>query len=478
MGSTPPPQGCVKGCGAGCVGVSFALEAGDGVHAGGLPGGLESEDEAGGDGGGEAAGDGDGGDQDAPLGEESADPPGGGEAERDAEDSPGPGQDDGFDEELAEDVALAGPEGAADGDFAAALGDGDEHDVHDADSPDDQRDAAHRAEQQGEDSHLRLHPGDEFLGGDDLEFQVRGAGGEVAVHGGGGIGVDHLRGGARDNHLDLGVGAHPQRGGEGDEDGAVGIDMVGEGVALGVGGEDPDDGEQPLPDFQHGADAGIGGGGLAHRDCGDRGAVGALAADRCGDLRPEDGEGPVGIEIGDEPAAFEGEGVEGGEGGGDALHLAVAGPFPAVAERVLAEAARGGGGEGVEGGQGQGRVQREGGLGGGEGFADHHEIGAERGKLLACLFPGDLAQGHHGDDGGDADHHADHAEAGAQPRLAEAVTGLAGIGPENRESADRHQRVAPDGDARSDRCPSWMRSWRGHWRAMSGSWVMMIAVRP
>ena len=45
-----------------------------------------------------------------------------------------------FDEELQQDVVAARAERLADADFAGALGDGDEHDVHDDDAADDQRD--------------------------------------------------------------------------------------------------------------------------------------------------------------------------------------------------------------------------------------------------------------------------------------------------------------------------------------------------
>ena len=86
---------------------------------------LEAEEEAGGGGGCEASGDRGSRDQEAPLGE-AADRPCRGE------DAAGEGEDERFDEELALDVAAPCAEGAADGDLAAALGDRDQHDVHDA----------------------------------------------------------------------------------------------------------------------------------------------------------------------------------------------------------------------------------------------------------------------------------------------------------------------------------------------------------
>ena len=47
---------------------------------------------------------------------------------------------DGFEEELQEDVSAAGADGHADADLAGPLGDADEHDVHDADAADEERD--------------------------------------------------------------------------------------------------------------------------------------------------------------------------------------------------------------------------------------------------------------------------------------------------------------------------------------------------
>ena len=55
------------------------------------------------------------------------------------------GERDGLDEELEQHLAGAGADGEADADLAGALGDGDEHDVHDADAADEQADAGHRA---------------------------------------------------------------------------------------------------------------------------------------------------------------------------------------------------------------------------------------------------------------------------------------------------------------------------------------------
>ena len=54
-------------------------------------------------------------------------------------------QQDGLEQELGEDRALGRTDRFADADLAGALGDGDEHDVHDADAADEERDRGHGA---------------------------------------------------------------------------------------------------------------------------------------------------------------------------------------------------------------------------------------------------------------------------------------------------------------------------------------------
>lgn len=61
-------------------------------------------------------------------------------AERDAHDTADETQDDGFEEELEENIAGRGTNGFADADFAGTFGNGDEHNVHDADAADNKRD--------------------------------------------------------------------------------------------------------------------------------------------------------------------------------------------------------------------------------------------------------------------------------------------------------------------------------------------------
>ncbi len=59
-------------------------------------------------------------------------------------------QDDRLDQELHEDVALAGADRHADADLARPLGDADEHDVHDADAADQEAYPRHAEEEGGE----------------------------------------------------------------------------------------------------------------------------------------------------------------------------------------------------------------------------------------------------------------------------------------------------------------------------------------
>ncbi len=60
---------------------------------------------------------------------------------------PNEADDDGLDEELQEDVLAARADGEPQADLAGALGDRDQHDVHDADAADEQRHAGDRRQQ-------------------------------------------------------------------------------------------------------------------------------------------------------------------------------------------------------------------------------------------------------------------------------------------------------------------------------------------
>ena len=72
------------------------------------------------------------------------------EADQDADQAADERQRQGLDEELAEDVAALGAERLADADLAGPLADRHQHDVHDPDAPDDQRDRGDAAQQQGQ----------------------------------------------------------------------------------------------------------------------------------------------------------------------------------------------------------------------------------------------------------------------------------------------------------------------------------------
>ena len=60
-------------------------------------------------------------------------------------------ENEGFKEELEHDVAGAGADGFADADFACALRNRDEHDIHDANATDDEGDASDEREHAGDD---------------------------------------------------------------------------------------------------------------------------------------------------------------------------------------------------------------------------------------------------------------------------------------------------------------------------------------
>jgi hypothetical protein len=52
-------------------------------------------------------------------------------------------------QKLSQDVHVPTPDGKPDSDLAGAFSDGHQHDIHDADPPNDQRYSRHRREQQG-----------------------------------------------------------------------------------------------------------------------------------------------------------------------------------------------------------------------------------------------------------------------------------------------------------------------------------------
>src|SRR5207249_8153913 len=71
------------------------------------------------------------------------------DAKRDAEQAAGGTERHSLNEKLQENVAPASADRHADADFASALGDADEHDVHNADAADEQRYAGDAGEQPG-----------------------------------------------------------------------------------------------------------------------------------------------------------------------------------------------------------------------------------------------------------------------------------------------------------------------------------------
>ena len=73
-----------------------------------------------------------------------------GEADDDADQPAEERQGQGLDQELGEDVAAARADRLADADLAGPLADRDQHDVHDPDAADDERDRGDPAEQQGQ----------------------------------------------------------------------------------------------------------------------------------------------------------------------------------------------------------------------------------------------------------------------------------------------------------------------------------------
>ena len=91
--------------------------------------------------------DGGGVEDEAPAGE-LADHGRDGEADDDADEAAEERQGQRLDEELGEDVAAARADRLADADLARPLADRDQHDVHDPDAADDQRDRGDPAEQQ------------------------------------------------------------------------------------------------------------------------------------------------------------------------------------------------------------------------------------------------------------------------------------------------------------------------------------------
>src|SRR5262249_31292066 len=83
-------------------------------------------------------------------------------AGHDADCPPEQTEDDGLDEELTEDVAGPRPHGHAQADLAIALRHGYQHDVHDPDPADNQRDQGHAEKQASDEPHGPLYGADDL----------------------------------------------------------------------------------------------------------------------------------------------------------------------------------------------------------------------------------------------------------------------------------------------------------------------------
>ncbi len=75
---------------------------------------------------------------------------------------------------MEEDVAGGGADGFADADFVGAFGDGDEHDVHDADAADDEGDASDERKDAGDDREESASRVSNVVASEDGEISVAG----------------------------------------------------------------------------------------------------------------------------------------------------------------------------------------------------------------------------------------------------------------------------------------------------------------
>src|ERR1022692_2837629 len=121
-----------------------------GAQVGGAVGWDGSEDEAhrAGDSDGDRDGRGRNGNADAA---EQSDGRRNGDAGQGTGDAAGEAHQDGLGEELGEDRLAGGSDGQADTDLVGPLGDGHQHDIHDADAGDPQGDAGHQKQDEGQD---------------------------------------------------------------------------------------------------------------------------------------------------------------------------------------------------------------------------------------------------------------------------------------------------------------------------------------
>ena len=224
---------------------------------GGFHGGVEAENEANEDG--DAEGDGEDlpGDEGVERGDE-AEEEGEEIAEEEAHEAADDGKDEGFDEELEADVARGGADSFTDADFVGAFGDGDEHNVHDADAADDEGNASDEREDAGDDGEEGAGGVGDFVALEDGEVGVAGfGGGEGFVDGAGsvvnGAGVFD----ADVDLLDLERVVDFVEGGGADEEGVVEVDIVEVDGVVNLG-KDADDNEA-LAEESDGFADGLGG---------------------------------------------------------------------------------------------------------------------------------------------------------------------------------------------------------------------------
>src|SRR5215211_4275484 len=370
----------------------------DRLHAGRLAGRPDAEEHTHGDTDPEGQGDRPAGDG-RRHGREPPDQQGPADPEQDADDPAADRQGHRLQQELAEHVAGAGPDGLAQPDLPGPLGHADEHDVHHPDPADDQRDAGDRGQYQGQDAEdAPDHPEDVLLGQDLVLLLGMGPGHDVAddrlllVDLPGSWGLDRdpvdpadpeqaLGGGH--GHEQLGVAGHPE------------------------GGPDPahhaDDPEADTADGDRLAD---------------RVAVGEQAVGRVG---AEHGHPAAGVDVGGAeerpPGQAPVEHQRDGLGGSLDVDRGPPGPDPG-------DLARGDGGrdpprvaDGVadpadilqpQPGHARGRAERQ--VAGG----DEQDVGAERLDPGGDLVPGPRADGHQQDHAGHPDDHPEHGQPGAE----------------------------------------------------------------
>ena len=128
---------------------------------------------------------------------------------------------------MEEDVGIGGADGFSDADFVGAFGDGDEHDVHDADTTDEKGNAGYEGEHAGDDLEEGAGGVGDLVAVGYAEVDVAGFGGFEGIGDGGGDGGEVGGGFYFDvDLLDLEVLAEFFELGGFEEGGAIEIDVV------------------------------------------------------------------------------------------------------------------------------------------------------------------------------------------------------------------------------------------------------------